>query len=121
MGRGATSDLRTFPVTRWSLVGRAGAGDLEALEHLLTRYLPALKAHLTAGRGVAPTDADDLLQEFVHQRVLRGQLLARVRQRKGHFRTWLLSTLDNFAVDQPARQTDVKYRQEENQSHRQIR
>jgi hypothetical protein len=58
-----------FPVTRWSLIARAGANadstTRQALDELLRRYLPALKTHLVLSRRLDADRADDLLQSFV--------------------------------------------------------
>ena len=87
-------------VTDWSLVGRAGRGDAElrraALEQLLKVYLPALSAHLVHRRGLAPDRADDLLQEFVVNKIVEKDLIGRADRDLGKFRTFLLTALDRF-------------------------
>ena len=92
-----------FPATRWSLVAQAGAGDLqtrrEALEQLLTRYLPALRAHLVFRKRLAPEQADDLLQEFVASKILEHDLIARADRKLGKLRTLLLTALDRFVAN----------------------
>jgi RNA polymerase sigma-70 factor (ECF subfamily) len=89
-----------FPTTHWSSVARAGQDDPEirrdALGRLLTRYLPALQAHLTGDKGLAPEDAEDLCQEFVASKVLQKDLIARADRNLGRFRTFLLKALDRF-------------------------
>jgi hypothetical protein len=61
MSPGDPAGLGRFPTTHWSLVARAGqdGGDArrEALDQLLRRYLPALRAHLIFGRRMPPEDA----------------------------------------------------------------
>ena len=56
-----------LPTTHWSLVARAGFTDNEArrdaLGELLTRYLPALRAHLIHSKRLTDDEADDVLQE----------------------------------------------------------
>ena len=106
------SGERRFPTTRWSLVARAGQNDTEArreaLEQILVRYLPALRAHLTCGKGLAPDRADDLLQEFVAQdltqeffaRLIEKEFLSSVERTKGKFRTFLLTALNRFMINQ---------------------
>jgi len=92
-----------FPTTRWSLLDLIRRGDAEAareaLGELLTRYLPALQAHLTRGRGLAPHDADDLIQEFVAGKILERDLIAKANRQLGKFRTFLLTALDRFLID----------------------
>jgi RNA polymerase sigma-70 factor (ECF subfamily) len=92
-----------FPTTHWSLVARAGQDPAEAkrqaLGELLTRYLPALRAHLIYGKRLSPEDADDLLQEFVAGKILEKELLGRADAQRGKFRTFLLTALDRFLID----------------------
>lgn len=98
-----------FPETRWTLVARAGgvaggsgdsAGQRQALVEWLTRYVPALRAHLVAHKGIAPARADDLLQEFLANKVLRDGLIAEARPERGRFRTFLLTVLDRFMASE---------------------
>ena len=105
-----------FPSTRWSLVARAGqqpgaqgggpapadggGGDTrEALGHLLTLYLPALRAHLVS-RRISAQNVDDLLQGFVAEKVIERNFLAVADPARGQFRAFLATALDNFAKNQ---------------------
>ena len=93
-----------FPTTQWSMLDRmAGMGNSaegsRALDRLLRRYLPALKAHLLYDRGLDPNAAEDLLQEFVLSKVLEKGALNAADQNRGRFRTYLLSILDRFVID----------------------
>jgi DNA-directed RNA polymerase specialized sigma24 family protein len=105
----AVREPHEFPSTLWSLV-RCAAGDAgpsgnqygtsrEALGVLLTRYLPALRAHLLR-RGIHHDRTDDLLQSFVAERVLERDLLAAADAARGRFRAFLLTSLNNFAANQ---------------------
>lgn len=89
-----------FPATHWSLVARAGQADpearREALGELLARYVPALRAHLVYRKRLAPEKADDVVQEFVADKILRRDLIARADRRLGKLRTYLLTALDRF-------------------------
>lgn len=93
-----------FPVTRWSLISRArGVADpvsRDALDELLRRYLPALKAHLVLSRRLAVDQADDLLQSFVASRFVEQSLLGNAGPEKGRFRTLLLRSMNNYLIDQ---------------------
>jgi DNA-directed RNA polymerase specialized sigma24 family protein len=97
-----------FPPTQWSELGRAGVGDLHALDHLLRRYLPALKTHLVLKRRLQPDRADDLLQSFVADKVLMGDLLARADREKGKFRTFLLTALERYLISALRHETAKK-------------
>lgn len=93
-----------FPVTRWSLISRArGEADAvsrQALDELLRRYLPALKAHLVLSRKLSIDQAEDLLQSFVASRFVEQNLLGNVGPEKGRFRTFLLRAMNNYLIDQ---------------------
>jgi hypothetical protein len=93
-----------FPNTHWSLVRRAGAADeaarREALTNLLTRYYPALRSYLCVVRRLPTDHAEDLLQAFIADRVLEYELLRHADERRGKFRTLLLTSLNNFAISQ---------------------
>ncbi len=91
-----------FPETHWSLVGRAGASnDLtrqQALEELLVIYLPVLRTFLIAVRRIPPDLAEDLLQDFIADKVLARQLVHQADQGRGKFRSFLLKSLCNFTL-----------------------
>jgi DNA-directed RNA polymerase specialized sigma24 family protein len=88
-----------FPTTRWPLIARA-SGDSEesrqALAELLRRYLPPLRAHLRYSRGVQASEAEDVLQHFVADKILEQGLIAHARQEKGRFRSFLRTSLNHF-------------------------
>src|SRR5271170_5630003 len=93
-----------FPVTRWSLVVRAADTDAAvkrvALTELLGKYLPALRSYLMLSKRMDADRADDLLQGFLASKVLDQDLIERADQRRGKFRTYLLTALDRFIVNQ---------------------
>jgi DNA-directed RNA polymerase specialized sigma24 family protein len=94
-----------------------GAGQAEslaregALAALLKRYLPALKVYLMRKRKLDADSADDLLQSFVGEKVLDVSFIAAADRRRGKFRTFLLTSLDNFLIDQ-VRSRDAAMRAE---------
>jgi len=100
----ARGESGRFPVTQWSLVARAGQVDPEtrraALGQLLTRYMPALHAHLVYNKRFPPERADDLLQEFVTSKIIEKDLIARADRQLGKLRTFLLTALDRFVMNQ---------------------
>jgi DNA-directed RNA polymerase specialized sigma24 family protein len=95
---------RHFPSTRWSLVGRAAqegtAEQRKALADLLTRYMPALRAHLILRKGFDLHQAEDLMQGFLLNKVLEHSLISAARRDRGKFRSFLLTSLDRFVVSQ---------------------
>jgi DNA-directed RNA polymerase specialized sigma24 family protein len=98
----------SFPTTRWSLVLSAGhSGEEEkraALDALLRRYLPALRAHLMIAKVAPPGQVDDLLQGFLADKVVAQDLIAKARRDKGKFRTFVAVALDRYVIDQLRRQ-----------------
>ena len=102
MSNDAPEDFRGLPATDWSLVAHAGRrGDepgLDSLNELLSRYRPALKAHLVHKKRIPPTEADDLIQGFMSAKILEGGLIARADPEKGRFRTILLTALDRYVI-----------------------
>ncbi|HEX8522791.1 MAG TPA: hypothetical protein VF669_11080 [Tepidisphaeraceae bacterium] len=105
---------QSFPTTHWSLVSRAGNDDADvrraALEDLLRRYLEPLRRHLVARLSVAPDRAEDLLQDFISDKMLAQQLISRAQRERGRFRSFLLTSLQNFALNQ-LRQENARQRQ----------
>ena len=93
---------RAFPTTRWSWIQEArqedAAGERRWMDRLLRCYLPALRAHLISRWSLRPEQADDLLQDFITNRVLEHDLLAAADERRGKFRTLLLTSLDRYAI-----------------------
>jgi RNA polymerase sigma-70 factor (ECF subfamily) len=92
-----------FPPTHWSAIGRAGQADtpegLAAMDALIHRYYPALEAHLVYRHGQSPEAARDILQDFAAEKLLRKNLFAKADQRRGLFRTFLLSALNHFYLN----------------------
>jgi hypothetical protein len=102
MSNNAPEDFRGLPTTDWSLVAHASLlgeqTDLESLNELLSRYRPALKAHLVLKKKFPPAQADDLIQGFLSAKVLDNGLVSRADREKGKFRTILLTALDNYVI-----------------------
>jgi RNA polymerase sigma-70 factor (ECF subfamily) len=82
-----------------ALAGQDREAQREALEQLLTRYLPALQAHLVHTKGLSSENAEDLLQDFVAGKILERDLIARADRHLGKFRTFLLTALDRFLIN----------------------
>ena len=102
MSEDASEDFRGLPATDWSLVAHAGLPSdqtsLGSLNELLSRYRPALKAHLVLKKKIPPDVADDLIQGFISTKVLEGSLVSSADPAKGRFRTILLTALDRYIV-----------------------
>lgn len=90
-----------FPLTRWSLIRRAGGapGDerTTALNELLSAYWKPLYAFLRS-RGADNETAKDRVQGFFVS-LLERDLLDRFDPAKGKFRTFLLTCFERWCAD----------------------
>src|SRR4051812_37499795 len=93
-----------FQTTHWSLGARAGQADeasqRTALADLPRRYGRPPRVPLPAGKRLPPDRAEDLVQAFITDKVIEQDLIALARKERGRFRTFLLTALDRFAIDQ---------------------
>jgi RNA polymerase sigma factor (sigma-70 family) len=91
-----------FVTTHWSVVLAAGARDPKrartALTTLCQTYWYPLYAYIRH-RGHGPEDAQDLTQDFF-MRLLETNALASIRREGGKFRSYLLTALNHFLVDE---------------------
>ncbi len=99
-GPDASNATSEFSTTSWTLVGLVGLPDAdarhEAMARLLRRYLPPLRSHLVDRQRIDPNRADDLLQDFVADKVLAAGIMQKALREKGKFRSFLLVSLDRF-------------------------
>src|SRR5262249_18792385 len=101
-----TRDALGFPRTIWSDLRVAGAAEdeirLQALESLLRKYLPALKAYLRASLkrkfGLGEEWVEDCASAFVLEKILNKELIAKADQKRGRFRDLLKKSLHNFGI-----------------------
>jgi hypothetical protein len=93
-----------FPPTRWTLVARAGEFDVGesagAIAEIVRLYAPALRTHLLRAMKHNPDLVDDLLQGFLTDKVLEQRLVGFADASRGRFRTFLLTALDRYVVDE---------------------
>jgi RNA polymerase sigma factor (sigma-70 family) len=105
-GSNASSQVGGTPVafaaTHWSVVLTAGRSDTtrahDALATLCRTYWYPLYAYVRR-RGHSPEDAQDLTQEFF-ARLLEKNWVGNADQRKGKFRSFLLSAMNHFLADE---------------------
>lgn len=87
-----------FSTTHWSVVLAAGdhasPRSAEALERLCRAYWYPLYAYVRR-KGHTSQDAEDLTQAFFAH-FLEGNYLARASRERGRFRSFLLTSLQNF-------------------------
>lgn len=97
-----------FPATSWSAIGRAIGPDAPAaraaFEALLAAYVPVLRGYLVRVRRVPAAIADDLVQGFVADKILRDGLFERADRERGRFRSLLLKALHHYVADQARRE-----------------
>jgi RNA polymerase sigma-70 factor (ECF subfamily) len=94
-----------FTTTHWSVVLTAGQRDsarsAEALEILCRQYWPPVYAFIRR-RGHGPDDAQDLTQEFF-ARLLEKNYVEAADTAKGRFRTFLLTAVTRFLINEQER------------------
>lgn len=92
---------RAFSTTHWSVVvAAAGADSLrsaEALEQLCRTYWYPLYAFIRR-RGCSPEEAEDLTQGFF-EHLIEKEALRTVGRERGKFRSFLLTSFKNFAIN----------------------
>jgi RNA polymerase sigma-70 factor (ECF subfamily) len=99
-----------FVTTQWSMVlsgsGPSGHDRSEALEALCRAYWYPLYAYIRrAGNG--PEDAKDLTQSFLWHFLQKG-ILGQADRERGRFRTFLLTALKHYLIDEHRRRTALK-------------
>ncbi len=91
-----------FATTHWSVVLAIGGNDTtgarDALSKLCQTYWHPLYAYIRQ-RGYPRHDAQDLTQEFF-ARLLEKRCLDAITREKGKFRSFLLTALNHFLVDE---------------------
>jgi RNA polymerase sigma factor (sigma-70 family) len=105
-----SSSAELFQTTHWSVVTRAGQQasrqSAEALEKLCCVYWFPLYAYVRR-RGYQVEEAKDLTQDFFI-RILEKDYLAHADRGKGRFRSFLLSALNHFLINEWRRAQALK-------------
>jgi RNA polymerase sigma factor (sigma-70 family) len=94
-----------FQTTVWEVVQAAGAGDQSALAMIAEEYRPPILQFLR-GRGVNPTQAEDLCQD-VFVRLLSGGVLAKADPVRGRFRSLLCTVTIRVMQDWSRRHREI--------------
>ena len=96
---------REFTTTRWSVILRANGDEsaeaADALEELCRSYWYPLYAYIR-GQGRSGEDAQDLTQAFF-ARFLERRYLQLADRNRGRFRTFLLTSLKHFLINEWSR------------------
>jgi DNA-directed RNA polymerase specialized sigma24 family protein len=106
--------LAALPATRWSVVAKAGDRAREswsdALGELIQLYRPVLVRHLVFQLRVSSDRAEDLVQTFLHEKLLEQNILSLASSKKGRLRSFILKVFSNFALSQVRAQRAQKRR-----------
>lgn len=100
------------PLTHWSMVRRAFPQDqpeacVRSQEEFCRIYWPVIHLFLRHKHHYSHHDAEDLAQSFVTW-LLAGDSMAKSRQEKGRFRSFLLAHLDNYVRNHYQKQSAAK-------------
>jgi RNA polymerase sigma factor (sigma-70 family) len=100
--KASPSNGEWFASTHWSVVLAARETDTapaaEALEKLCRTYWPPLYAFIRR-EGYPEAEAEDLTQEFFFRLIAR-EFLQHLRHQRGRFRSFLLTFLKHFLMEQ---------------------
>lgn len=101
-------ERRRFPNTQWSLLNRVQSDDPEvrrqAFEQFVQAYFPVLRGWLYR-KGIPPGDIEDVLHDFLAERILEHNLIAAADRTRGRFRTLLATALQHFVISRWRRET----------------
>lgn len=101
------SPASIFPRTDWAELTRAADAEQAPLDRLIRVYWTPLKIFLVATFPSLSGQADELLQDFAGDKILREGWLKKADQTRGRFRDFLKISLRNFILDRLSR-ADVK-------------
>src|SRR5277367_2148539 len=90
-----------FATTRWTMVlaaGRASPQANQALAQLCQNYWVPLYSYLRK-KGHQPAEAEDIVQAFL-VRLIEKAALAAANPNRGRFRSFLISSLQNFVANE---------------------
>jgi len=101
----------SFETTHWSQIYKAKTHDQErrqsSVNNLINRCWKPVYCYLIH-KGYSNEDAKDLTQGFFHEIVLGRELIQQADQRKGRFRTFLLTALDRYVTSVYRKKTAKK-------------
>lgn len=90
-----------FASTIWTVIRSARKDNAAGMDELVRLYRTPVVRYLRQ-RGAGPEQAEDLVQE-VFLRIFQKDLLRKVEQAKGRFRSFLLGVTNNIAREQADR------------------
>ena len=87
-----------FNTTSWTLIAKAKDNEAD-LDDLLRRYWSPVYAYLRR-KGHQTADAADLTQAFLVEVMMEKDLIGKAEANRGKFRSFLISALNNFVIDE---------------------
>ena len=101
-----------FQTTNWSEIFDAKTTDdirrNTIIDILLRRYWKPVYCYIRR-KGYDNEQAKDLTQGFFHEIVLNSNLIRQADRKKGRFRTFLLTALDHYLIDEHRREKAKKH------------
>lgn len=88
-----------FPRTDWAELSKAAEAEPAPLDRLIRLYWQPLKIFLVATFPNLSGQADELLQDFAGDKILREGWLRKADQSRGRFRDFLKTSLRHFVLD----------------------
>lgn len=100
-----------FQTTEWTKIVNSKIGKT-ILAELYTKYWRPVYLYLRR-KGFSNDQAKDLIQGFFSEKVLGQQMLQKADRTRGKFRTFLLTSISNYAIDlnrkkKPMKELDEK-------------
>ncbi len=93
----------SFDSTDWTqlVIARdwGASSGKEAFERLLTRYRPAMVQFVTTKYRLHPNDAEEIVQQFIVDRMIEQNLFAKADRARGKFRGFLATVLHHYIID----------------------
>jgi len=109
--------MTSFPTTSWTFITQlrdaSGSSREQMVASFLSRYLPPMEAFVRFKFRPPASDLDDLMQDFVADRVIRRSVLDYARENRGSLRVFLRACLSNFAKTWLTRQARTRARHAE--------
>ena len=95
-----------FQTTEWTKIVNSKIGK-SILAELYTKYWRPVYSYLRR-KGFSNDQAKDLIQGFFSEKVLGQQMLQKADRTRGKFRTFLLTSISNYAIDLNRRKRPMK-------------
>lgn len=105
--------MTSFPTTHWSFITQlrnaSGASREQMVASFLSRYLSPMEAYIRFRYPrLSDADREDLMQDFVADRMIRRSVLDYARENRGTLRVFLRTCLNNFARSWLVRQNRLR-------------